>query len=169
MHPQKHCTVCCCNLCTQRGSSFWSGVAHIQHYSPPHPICVFNDNAKQGSPWCKSLEILWLQLSGSERNHGRRSSTHTHLTGGHFHTACLFSLCNPQYPKQLRSSGCWLHTLDDTLSLSGGTPDGAVNMWGLDTEIALHFLCTTTAWHLIRWIMLWRKQPGFHEAAQSVN
>lgn len=137
------------SLHTVQARIFWSSLVHTQHRGLP--ICVFNDNAKQDSLWCKSLEMLRLQLSGSERNH-RRSSTDT-LTGGHFHTACLFRLCNPKYPEQLRSAGCWLHTLDDTLSLSGGTPDSAVNMWGLDTEIAPHFLCTATAWHLIWWIM----------------
>lgn len=80
------------------------------------PICVFNDNAKQDSPWRRSLEMLRLQLSGRERRSFTHKNPHTHpLTGGHFHTACLLSLCNPQYPEQLRSSGCWLHTLDDTL------------------------------------------------------
>lgn len=117
-----------------------------------HTPCVFTDNAKQGSPRCKSLEMLRLQLSGSDGNH-RRSDTHTQWQEAISTLHVCSVLCNPQHPEQLRSSGWWLHTLDDTLLLSGGTLDGAVNMWGLDTEIALHFLCTASVWHLIRWIM----------------
>lgn len=123
-----------CNLFTQCRPVFffflfdlvWHTCSITVSHTPYASLMIMQNKAPCGAS-------LWrcsgFSCQGARGTIGGAAHTQTHtLTGGHFHTACLFHLCNPKYPEQLRSTGCWLHTLDDTLSLSGGTPDGAVNM-----------------------------------------
>lgn len=127
----------------------WHTCSTTLSHTPYVSLMIIQNKAPCGAS-------LWrcsgFSCQGCKRNY-RRRNTHTHtlsntLIGSLFHTACQFGLCNPQYPERLRSSGCWQRTLDDTLSLSGGAPDCAENMWGLDTEIESKKKAARRPWSL---------------------
>lgn len=135
---------------TQCGANFWSSVAHVQDRARSRTLYVSLMIIQNKTPCGASLwRCSGFSCQGCKRNYRRHTHTHTHaLIGSHFHTARQFGLCNPQYPEELRSSGCWQRTLDDTLSLSGEAPDCAGNMWGPDTEMESKEKAARRPWNL---------------------